>query len=392
MLLAVLLFSGILTLWVPQRWALSAFQIAILALAGIRVAQRLRAGTSLPPSLPALLLATAPVWALLQVAAGWSVDSQRTLESALDWVVNAAAFALALDLYSNKDQRERFLRAALIFAVALSVVAVFTMLTSPDGRAFWVFQTGSGAATLGPFVYKNQYAAFVEAILPLAVVGAIRDRRRWAVYTLISALLFGSVVAAGSRAGAILCFAEILLIPAIAFARGFLNGRLLTRALASSITAMALLTSITGWELLWNRLQEQNSYALRTDLAISSLEMLRDRPWTGFGLGTWSVAYPGYARYDDGSFVNQAHNDWLQWAAEGGVPFFAAALAFAALMIRPAWRTLWGVGILAVFVHALVDYPFQQRPALAAFFFSWTGVLWAEYGSPALKDVLARRA
>ena len=44
MLLAALLFSGILTLWIPQRWALNAFQIAILALAGIRVAQRLRAG------------------------------------------------------------------------------------------------------------------------------------------------------------------------------------------------------------------------------------------------------------------------------------------------------------------------------------------------------------
>jgi len=34
---------------------------------------------------------------------------------------------------------------------------------------------------------------------------------------------------------------------------------------------------------------------------------------------------------------------------------------------------LWGIGMLAVFVHCLMDYPMQQRPALAAFFFAMMG-------------------
>ena len=59
--------------------------------------------------------------------------------------------------------RERFLNAALWFTLALAVVAVFTLLTSPPGRAFWIFETGSGEPTYGPFVYRNQYASFVEA-------------------------------------------------------------------------------------------------------------------------------------------------------------------------------------------------------------------------------------
>jgi hypothetical protein len=33
------------------------------------------------------------------------------------------------------------------------------------------------------------------------------------------------------------------------------------------------------------------------------------------------------------------------------------------------------VGILTVFLHCLVDYPMQQRPALAAFFFGLAGVV-----------------
>jgi O-antigen ligase len=55
--------------------------------------------------------------------------------------------------------------------------------------------------------------------------------------------------------------------------------------------------------------------------------MAREKPWTGFGLGIWPTVYPANALYDDGTFVNEAHNDWLQWAVEGGVPLVAAMLA-----------------------------------------------------------------
>jgi len=46
-------------------------------------------------------------------------------------------------------------------------------------------------------------------------------------------------------------------------------------------------------------------------------------------------------------------------------------------VVRPALRSLWGVGLLAVFVHCWIDYPMQQRPALAAFFFALLGIAMA---------------
>ena len=66
---------------------------------------------------------------------------------------------------------------------------------------------------------------------------------------------------------------------------------------------------------------------MRADLLRSSVAMARERPLTGFGLGAWPSAYPGYALYDDGTFVNQAHNDWAQWTVEGGLPLLLAMLA-----------------------------------------------------------------
>ena len=373
MWLAAILCFGILTLWVPARWALSAFQVALFALAAVRIVQKRR----LEFSFVAWMLAAATAWGMLQVAAGWSVDRDTTRDAVLNWVTNLAAFSLAVSFYRDHDQRERFLRAALIFSGILAVVSIFTFITSAPGKAFWIFETGAESRTLGPFVYQNQYAAFIEAILPLAIVGVIRDRRRWLLHALIVATLFGSVVTGGSRTGSILCLAEILVIPMVAFGRGMIGGRVLARAVLGSLAAVIVLTGVVGWQFLWTRLQEPNPYSLRKDLVLSSVEMVRDRPLKGFGLGTWPEAYPGYARFDDGRFVNQAHNDWIQWAAEGGLPFLGLMLAIAAWSVLPAVRSLWGIGILSVWFHALVDYPMQQRPALAAFFFALLGTLAA---------------
>lgn len=372
-MLAAILIFGILTLWVPARWALSAFQVAICALAIARIFQR-----RLPIAHPVgILLAAIALWGAIQAAAGWSVQALNTQQAVLDGVINLAAFSLAIDEARDANRRERFLRTFLWFAAGLAVLAIFTALTSRAGYAFWMFPVEQDVLTFGPFVYHNQYAAFIEAILPLAIFRAILDRRRALGYAAIAVLLFASVVVAGSRTGTFLCLAEILLIPAFAHAKRLIPGAAFLRVVAGSFAAIALAVAIAGWQAIWMRLRESNPYAVRANLVRSSVAMFRDRPWTGFGLGTWSVAYPHYALYDDGQFVNQAHNDWIQWAAEGGVPLFAIMLAIAIWVLRPAARVIWGLGIVAVFLHCLIDYPFQQRPALAAFFFAWLGVVAA---------------
>lgn len=371
MIFAAVLIFGILTLWVPWRAALSAFQLALFAPATAALFRRRFRWHPI-----AILLAAAALWGLLQIALRRTVYEWRTWDSVLNWVTNFAAFLLALQL--SGEQRAKFLRVILIFAAVLSIVATFTDVASPTGKIFWIFDATSNVATLGPFVYRNQYASFVEAVLPLAIAGALLDRRRWLIYTIVAATLFASVVAGGSRTGSFLCLAEILTLPVIAFAQKRIDARSLTRVLAGSVAAIALLVGVAGWETIWNRLHEPNPYSLRAELVHSSIDMIRDRPLLGFGLGTWSDAYPAYARFDDGNFVNQAHNDWLQWAVEGGIPFFLIMFAIALWTVRPAVRALWGVGILAVFLHCAIDYPMQQRPALAAFFFSIIGTIVSE--------------
>ena len=371
MLFTSVLFCGILTMWVPARWALSAFQIAVFGLAVVRILQRKT--ITIHPT--AVLLGAAVLWGLLQASAGWTVDRFKTWNEVLNWTTYLTAFVLGLELSAGRQSRERILSAVLWFGTAIAAISMLTVFSSPTGIVFWMFHAGSDLRTLGPFVYYNQYAAFIEVVLPLALVRAILDERRRLLYSVVGALLLASVVAGGSRAGTILCLAEVVVIPLIALGQGIIPRRTAARVLLASLSLLAVIGAVAGWDVIWRRLQEPHPYAVRKNFLLSSLAMIRDRPLTGFGLGTWSEAYPGFARFDDGLFANQAHNDWAQWAAEGGIPFFLLMAGVAVGAIRPAFRSLWGLGLLAVFIHCLVDYPMQQRPALAAFFFAMLGIM-----------------
>jgi O-antigen ligase len=367
-LLTVILWFGILSLRAAEsvRWLLTGFELALMALAAALI---LRRRLAIRPHPIAIMLAIAALWALLQVRLGISVDPQRTLQAALGWTVNCAALSVTLAICRREDIRRRFLTAQALFALVVSIASVIGLYT---------------VSALGPFAYKNQFAAYLESVLGIAITAAIRDPRRRVVWILVAGTMFASVVAAGSRAGSILCLALLAVLPVVAAWRGWIGGRELARIAALVTVSGGVLILITGWETTWQRLQETNPYSVRADLLRSSIAMTRARPVTGFGLGAWSAAYPGYARYDDGSFVNQAHNDWAQWASEGGIPFLALMLAVVALLVRPALASLWGVGLMAVFLHAWIDYPFEQRPAMAAFLFAMAGALAAETsGRPA---------
>ena len=102
--------------------------------------------------------------------------------------------------------------------------------------------------------------------------------------------------------------------------------------------------------------------------------MIQARPSTGFGLGSFRSVYPAYASVDFGSVVQHAHNDWAEWASDGGVAFTLLMLSIFIWSVPRALRSVWGVGILAVFLHAAVDFPLH-KPVLELWLFALLGAL-----------------
>jgi O-antigen ligase len=62
-----------------------------------------------------------------------------------------------------------------------------------------------------------------------------------------------------------------------------------------------------------------------------TMPIVRDFPLTGVGLGAYRMAMIVYQRSDRAFFFNDAHNEYLQFAAEGGL-LVGAPLALAAMM------------------------------------------------------------
>ena len=362
--LAALFFFAILTLWVPAYWPVTVFQVGVFALAVSAVAVRGIGRMRRRDLYPLVPLSFAIAWGLFQLTTERTAYAFDTKTALVRWATFLAVFLAGVSLFRDTETRHWFRSAMLWFGFVVAVVATVQTFTSP-GRIFWLFPTEYTASVMGPILYHNHYAAFVEVLLPMAIYEALRRERDSLLYSGMAAALFASVVASASRAGTVLVSAETLVVIALMWARGRTSARSVGMALLRMAVLFAAFGTVVGWESVWNRFWQPDPMQMRRELAISSTHMIAAHPWFGVGLGTWPTVYPRYAIADFGVFANQAHSDWLQWAAEGGIPLGLAMLTLFVWCLRPAFRSVWGIGAIAVFLHAALDYPFS-RPALGS--------------------------
>jgi O-antigen ligase len=368
-----LLFFAVLTISARERWALGLFQAGMFLLATAWAVSLVFRPCRVERSILMLPLGGCALWALLQSIAGSTTCRFETLQTGLFWAANLVVFVIALQTFAHSELRAAFLRALVSFGFAVAVVSVIQLFTS-HGKIFWIIPTGYTDLVLGPFVYHNNYAAFIELVLPVVVLEAMRRRRDALLFSAVVSAMCASVIASGSRAGSILAGLEIAAMLALGQRQGLLSGRALLVAIAKIVLLAAGFTAVVGPGYIWQRFQQADPYSVRRELLDSSLAMARDRPWAGFGLGTWPSVYPAYATFDKGWFINHAHNDWAEWAGEGGAPFLLYVLSIAVWAARQSIRFPWGLGVSSVFLHSLVDYP-MQKPALAALLFALAGAL-----------------
>ena len=262
----------------------------------------------------------------------------------------------------------------LYFGFAVSVLAVLQFFTSA-GKIFWVFPSEFPDGTLGPFLNRDHYAAFVELVLPIVLFEAISDRRKMFFGAGMAGAMLASVIAGGSRAGSVLVILESATVILLMSRRDVRLTRKTIGVCAALLVLCSLVfTAVVGWSRLLKGLQEPNPFRGRREMLIATVAMARARPWSGFGLGNFENAYPGYAIFDAGEVVDHAHNDWAEWTAEGGVPFLGCLLAVAIWSVLQVQRHPWGLGAVFVLLHSLVDFP-MQRPPLALWVFVLLGAM-----------------
>jgi O-antigen ligase len=370
-LLLLLVYSTV-SIFVRDAWALQSFQIGIYALLAVYLLLRIRRGKEpIAGGLAPRLVYLIPLWGLVQIIAHTTVSSVETRAAVLRWGALAGVFFLSQIAGPTREARRNLLSAFLLFATGMAVLCLTQLFTS-EGRVLWIFPTGY-PDVYATFPSYNNYAQFVELALPIALWRALREGWRSWWYALAGGILYASVIGAASRAGAALCTAELLAMLAIGLVRlrdpeTGLPTRSTTAVLVMVPVLAAAFTLAVGWERVWQRFQQNDPYLVRREFIVAALDMAKQRPLTGYGLGTFPEVYQRYAIKDFPFYANHTHNDWAEFAADGGVPFLLLVLIPFAAAVPSAVRSPWGLGLIAIMLHACVDYPFP-RPAVSGWMF-----------------------
>ncbi len=295
---------------------------------------------------------------------GWS--------GVLFWFAAATLVFVSTEIFRVPRLASDFRFFFIVFGTAVCLLDLLQQ-ASQTNKYFWLIPSRYHSIS-GPFAYWNNFAQFVELLLPVTLWRGLSARKPGIQYLLCAAIQIGAVVASGSRAGAILVVLELLVLIVLAYGRNRNRTLLFGAALAVGLTVIFVYAA--GFETVIAKLQQSDQLTVRRNIDKSSLAMIKARPLTGWGLDTYVPVYRMFALYDDGTYVNRAHNDWLQWAAEGGLLFFAIMLAMVVWSIRPAIHSGWGIGLIAICIHALVDYPFA-RLGVCGWYFALLGMLAA---------------
>ena len=384
--LFLLLMYCTATIFVKAAWPLQSFQIGVFALLAAYLLTGIRQGKACAAKgIAPLLVYFIPVWGMIQILAHTTASTLETREAVLRWGALAAVFFLVQIVARTPAAREIALHAILFFATVMALLCLTQLFTS-KGHVLWIFSSGY-PDVYATFPSYNNYAQFIEIALPIAVWYSLRKGLQSWGYILVAGTLYASVIGAASRAGATLCTAELLAMMAMRVVRVIgplqikrretkLRMRSITLVLAVVPLVAATFTLVVGWRHIWQRFQQHNdSYLVRSEFLIPTIDMATHRPLIGYGLGTFPDVYPQYAIKDFPFYVNYAHNDWAEFAADGGIPFLLLVLIPFAAAVPTAIRHSWGLGLVAVMLHACVDFPFP-RPAVSGWLFAMLGLLY----------------
>jgi len=353
---------------------------------------------------------------LLLLALGWaglsfvgSVNREETLYQLLRAGTIVSAYFLAA--YAVRDgARKTLLLAILCVCLFESLYGLYEFTSNkPLLTLSWIDLPFSDTEVRGTYLNHNHFAGLSEmgALLGLGVVMAMRgtSRResftqlfsRTAFFAIIPAIIALTLVLSLSRGGwiSLLLGVGFFIILVLWKTRPALSKALVVFILAGAVAA-GIMGGLNRDPLMKTLERLQEFYRQPEDLSLntrilvwkSAADMAADRPLTGTGLGTFKDAYPAYRKGRILMGPAFAHNDYLQIAAECGVPAVLLSVAFIILVMKEGlfvikkrirsfegWIMPGLLGALfAMLVHEAVDFNLML-PANALFFMIVAGTV-----------------
>jgi O-antigen ligase len=342
------------------------------------------------------------VWTALSI---YPHDSVVALAKFLAYL---GAFLLAACLYDSRKRRSTLLRILILLGCFEAVYGIVQYLTGWQKIFTYTKQFDLQEAT-GTYINRSHFAGLLELTLPFVVALLFYSFGLWSEGRHVD-LNTPPAVRRGSPGSQLLFYVFVLLIMVMAVL--FSRSRMGILATLFSILFMFLAALVRlkvgrrAWMggvflflfcvlayAIWIGLgpvlarfePAYESGYLQMEGRISiwrdTLQLVRDYPLTGAGLGTFGLAFRHYQTTAVNFYVDHAHNDYLEFAADTGLlggallflPIFYLCLRMIISFLtdprryRPA-VTLGCIGsTLGMLIHSATDFNLQI-PANALIF------------------------
>lgn len=343
------------------------------------------------------------------MTAGWaplSMAPWSTIQVAASMAVVAGIALTTARMASTRSGLPILLGIIAATCGVMAVLGLAGESGAPENVLLIRANTGGGGV-YGPFVNPNHFAAGIELSLPAALVllaAALRNlpqpgstRQRAAVTALASAVVVVVAVAAvlrSSSRGGVLFLALALLLTAGLWLRP-------RRARRWPWVAGVSVLLVVAGALAWTRLPEvRDGFSElfvvegvdgndRWDLWSGTVDSFTRSPVVGSGLGSYRHVIGLDKPATGTSILEQAHNDWLEWASTAGIAGIVVLILLligVGVGLRPnRVRCLRfdlryplagaATALVATALHEMVGFGLQtpvNRYLLAA----WAGLIW----------------
>lgn len=323
----------------------------------------------------------------------WTVSPDLTLNSIAALLPPAAIGLIALAL----DIRGRLVLARVLVGIACASALLGLMQFAGGGSALHLFRTTSQDSAVGLFANRNHQAALMACALPIgAALASIHVHREGTSARYLGLLAAGALLllmglaATGSRMGLLLGAVGIAASVLIFLLPGKMtsmirqaNSRVWIRVVSASLVILLSVSAVLWRGGAVSRLASDPVDQTRAAALKPMLAAVRAFFPFGAGFGTFD---PVYRRFEPDSllstiYLNQAHNEPIQLAIEGGVFAIVLLLLFLAWWTQAAIRSVrpresssrraMSIAMTAVtlilMLSSLVDYPLRT-PLLSGLF------------------------
>ena len=353
----------------------------------------------------------AGVWgALFQVVggdAGWKPLSLVVHATRMAWVqgiVFVLVFQLTAQVFGKREHVIRLTRVLIILGACLALYGLFENLSGHDHILWWKHQWQRGSFRVcGTFINPDHFGFYLNLIIPLALGYIYRARfrpgeqdasretkpllsrlvdlavdpgakaQKTGLLVFFTAIMMAVCVLTGSRAAILAMGGSFALMAGLVWLRTRRRG--FAVLLLGAVALAGIYGAQIGLAPVIQRWQHMEKFQLDRDARWifwgQGLQMVRDYPVTGTGLGTTEDVLPAYPPKDKPyHFTDHLHNDWLEIMVETGILGFLCVLGgyiglFVFLVKR--WLhtsstltmgiTLGAVGALtAAGIHSLLDF------------------------------------